>query len=179
MPANLYTMNVPIGLVLGGGSLLNQVGRELRAAVDAQLGPLGLTSQQASLLTLAARRSTSPNELLGEVGVDTAGMTRLLDRLAAKGLVERVRHPDDRRSVVIELTPAGRALVPLLPPVFGRVTKTLLAGFTAPEIEQLSAMLLRMLTNLRGLATTPTASPGVSRGGPRGPRSGPPAPPRS
>ena len=172
-------MDVPIGLVLGGGSLLNQVGRALRTAVDAHLGPLGLTSQQASLLTLAARRSTSPNELLEEVGVDTAGITRLLDRLAAKGLVERVRHPDDRRSVVIELTPAGRALVPLLPPVFGRVTHALLAGFSAAEIEQLSGMLVRMLKNLRGLAMTPPAGPGAVRGAPRGPRSGPPAPPRS
>jgi DNA-binding MarR family transcriptional regulator len=172
-------MNVPIGLVLGGGSLLNQVGRELRTAVDAQLGPLGLTSQQASLLTLAARRSTSPAALLDEVGVDTAGMTRLLDRLAAKGLIERVRHPDDRRSVVIELTPAGRALVPQLPPIFGRVTTALLAGFSATEIEQLSAMLLRILANLRDVPTPPTAAPAAARGGPRGRRSGPPAPPRS
>jgi DNA-binding MarR family transcriptional regulator len=179
MPAILEAMNVPIGLVLGGGSLLNQVGRELRTAVDAQLGPLGLTSQQASLLTLAARRSTSPAALLDEVGVDTAGMTRLLDRLAAKGLVERVRHPDDRRSVVIELTPAGRALVPHLPPIFGRVTTALLAGFSTPETEQLSAMLLRILANLRDLPTPPTAATEASRGGPRGPRSGPPAPPRS
>src|SRR5215471_16712226 len=166
MPANLSSMDVPFGLVLGGGSLLNQVGRELRTAVDAQLAPLGLTAQQASLLTLAARRPTSPNELLEEVGVDTAGMTRLLDRLAAKGLVERARHPDDRRSVVIELTPAGRALVPLLPPVFGRVTKALLAGFSAPEIEQLSAMLLRILANLRDLPTPPTVAPAAARGGP-------------
>jgi DNA-binding MarR family transcriptional regulator len=42
----------------------------------------------------------------------------------------------------------GRALLPRLPPIFGRVTGQLLAGFTAEEIDQLTAMLRRMLVNL-------------------------------
>jgi len=77
-------------------------------------------------------------------------MTRLIDRLEAKSLVRRAPHPDDRRSVVIELTEAGRSLLPKLPPVFGRVTSRLLAGFSADEISVLTAMLQRMRQNLRG-----------------------------
>lgn len=61
------------------------------------------------------------------------------------GLIRRREHPDDRRSIVIELTEQGRALVPRLPPVFGRVTSQLLAGFAEQEVRQLTTMLQRML----------------------------------
>jgi DNA-binding MarR family transcriptional regulator len=143
-------VTVPIGLVLGGGSLLNQVARDLRTATEALLAPYDLTAQQAAALMLTSVRGrASPNQLTAELGTDTAGMTRLVDRLEAKGLVRRARHPDDRRSVVIELTADGRALLPKLPPVFGRVTSRLLEGFSADEITVLTGMLQRMQANLR------------------------------
>jgi DNA-binding MarR family transcriptional regulator len=143
-------VTVPIGLVLGGGSLLNQVARDLRTATEVLLAPYDLTAQQAAALMLTSvRGSASPNQLTSELGTDTAGMTRLVDRLEAKGLVRRARHPEDRRSVVIELTPAGRALLPNLPPVFGQVTSRLLGGFSAEEITVLTRMLQRMQANLR------------------------------
>jgi DNA-binding MarR family transcriptional regulator len=139
---------VPIHLVLGGGSLINQVGRELRTAVESGLAPFGVTAQQAALLLQAARGETSPNRLAALLGTDTAGMTRLLDRLEAKGLITRGKHPDDRRSIVIEPTKDGTALTPRLAPVFGRVTFRLLDGFSEQEIHQLTTMLQRMIENL-------------------------------
>jgi DNA-binding MarR family transcriptional regulator len=139
---------VPIALVLGGGSLLNQVARELRTALDGGFAPLGLTTQQAGLLLRAAREDVSPRQLAPELGTDTAGMTRLLDRLEDKGLITRRRHPEDRRSVVIEVTEKGRELVPSLGPVFGRVHRRLLAGFSEEEVRQLTALLGRMHANL-------------------------------
>jgi DNA-binding MarR family transcriptional regulator len=143
-------MDSTFALALGGGSLLNLVTRELRTLVETQLAPLGLTSQQAALLLMAGRSASSPAQVAAEIGTDTAGMTRLLDRLERKGLVRRVRHPDDRRSVVIEVTEQGRALVPKLPPIFGRVSQQLFQGFTADELEQLIALLRRVRTNLSG-----------------------------
>lgn len=83
------------------------------------------------------------------LGTDTAGMTKLLDRLEGKGLLHRRRHPLDRRAIVLELTEQGRALLPRLPPIFGRITAQLFAGFTNHEIKQLTAMLQRILDNLR------------------------------
>lgn len=139
---------IPIGLILGGGSLLNQVGRELSTVLERKLAPLGLTAQQAALLLHARREPSSPRELMSVLGTDTAGMTRLLDRLAAKGLLRRGKHPEDRRAIVIELTDEGRAIVPRLPPIFGRVTRQLLDGFSREEIDRLSSMLRRMLDNL-------------------------------
>ena len=145
--------DTPITMVLGGGSLLSLVGRELTTALERQFAAYDVTAQQGALLLHVSSGKTSPNQLAQALGTDTAGMTRLLDRLVAKGLVRRTRHPEDRRSIVVELTAAGRMVLPHLPPVFGRVAKQLLAGFSAPEVEQLSALLRRMLTNLE------TASP--------------------
>lgn len=139
-----------MGLVLGGGSLLHQVGRDLGTALERQLARLDVTAQQAALLMHAGQRESTPSQLMAVLGTDTAGMTRLLDRLESKGLLHRRRHPADRRAVVIELTDRGRSLVPQLPPIFGRVTSQLLAGFSAAEIGQLTAMLERMRENLRG-----------------------------
>ena len=139
----------PPGLVLGGGSLLNQVGRELATAADRRLAPAGVTAQQAALLLHASRGQRTPSQLMILLGTDTAGMTKLLDRLAAKGLIERERHPTDRRAVLIALTGQGRALLPRIRPAFGHVTGQLLAGFTHEEIIQLTGMLERMLGNLR------------------------------
>ena len=139
---------VPISLVLGGGSLLYQVSRELGNTLERQLAPAGLTAQQAALLMNAAPGKSSPRDLMSALGTDTAGMTRLLDRLAAKGLIERRKHPEDRRSIVIELTAEGQALVPKLPRIFGGVVRNLLDAFSKEDIEQLSSMLQRLLGNL-------------------------------
>jgi DNA-binding MarR family transcriptional regulator len=146
---------VPVGLLLDSGRLVQQVARELSTALDRQLAPFDLTAQQAALLLRAARQETSPSQLKALLGTDTAGMTRLLDRLEAKGLLKRRRHPDDRRSIVIELTDATRALIPRVAPIFKRVNGQLLAGFTEPEVAQLTTTLQRMLDNLRGTATDP------------------------
>ncbi|MFD0885072.1 MarR family winged helix-turn-helix transcriptional regulator [Streptosporangium algeriense] len=139
-------------LVLGGGSLVSQVGRDLRAATEAQLTPFDVTTQQAAVLLHAARHESSPNQLAAQLGTDTAGMTRLLDRLEAKGLILRSPRLGDRRSVVIELTGEGRELVPRLMPVFGRIAHRLLEGFSEEEVEQLLTLLQRMLGNLGGPA---------------------------
>lgn len=135
--------------MLSGAALLSQVGREHATALDRRFAQFGVTTQQAALLIHAAAEPTSPSKLAEALGTDTAGMTRLLDRLEAKGLLRRQRHTGDRRAIVIEVTEEGRALLPLLPPVFGQVNTQLFAGFTAEEIEHLTATWQRMLANLR------------------------------
>jgi len=135
-------------MLLGGGALLSQVGRQLTTTLDRLFARWDLTVQQAALLLHAAAQPTSPSRLTELLGTDTAGMTRLLDRLEAKGMLRRRRHPQDRRAIIIELTDAGRDLLPKLPPVFGQVNTQLFAGFTAEEITAFTTMLQRILTNL-------------------------------
>ena len=135
--------------VLGGASLLHQLARDVTTQLDRRLAPLGITTQQAALLHNAASGGASPSQLMEAVGTDTAGMSKLLDRLEAKGLIERRPNPSDRRSVMIEPTERGQALVPELTPVFSQVARQLFDGFSDSEVENLTSSLRRMGENLK------------------------------
>jgi DNA-binding MarR family transcriptional regulator len=135
--------------VLGGGSLLHQVVREITTKLDRRFASFGVTTQQAALLLGAAGGGSSPGQLMTVVGTDTAGMTKLLDRLEAKGLIRRCPNPDDRRSVLVEPTDHGLSLVPELQPVFGEVTSQLFEGFSDEEVASFTSSLRRMRENLQ------------------------------
>lgn len=128
---------------------LFRLGRELRTAVDRELAPHGLTAQQAAVLAMARHeREVAPARLAGKVGTDAAGISRLLDRLEAKHLVERGSRPDDRRSVVVRLTPEGEAMVPQVAAAFGSAQHRLLAGIPEAELKRFRATLGRLRENL-------------------------------
>jgi DNA-binding MarR family transcriptional regulator len=130
--------------------LLFQLMREMRGAIGRRAAKFDITPQQAFLLVRTLRRpEASPSDLSAEVGTDNAGMTRLVDRLEAKGLVARRNHPGDRRSIMIDLTDSGRELAPNLGPMFAAVERQLIAGFSDEEVSHLKALLRRLLANLR------------------------------
>jgi DNA-binding MarR family transcriptional regulator len=134
-------------------SLVFHLGRELRTALDRRLTNHDLTSQQAALL-LRSRLMKHPNpiQMAEHLGTDTAGMTRLLDRLEKKGLIFRKMSPDDRRSIVIVLGPKSKHVLPRLLPEFRNVEDGLLEGFDKGEVAQLNSMLHRLLENARSLS---------------------------
>src|SRR5215217_1963422 len=65
----------------------------------------------AALRRAGAPYELSPGRLMRETLVTSGTMTNRVDRLAARGLVERYPDPDDRRGVIVRLTPEGRAAV--------------------------------------------------------------------
>jgi DNA-binding MarR family transcriptional regulator len=74
-------------------------------------------------------------------------MTRMVDRLEAKGLVSRRRSEDDRRLINLELTEEGRKAVPKLRACSADVLNHLLRGFNGSEVRQFEGFLGRMLEN--------------------------------
>ncbi|HYR63934.1 MAG TPA: MarR family transcriptional regulator [Actinomycetota bacterium] len=91
--------------------------------------PSGVTLiQYRVLVVLASRGPQLPSELAAELGVAPSSVTRLCDRLEAKGLVGR--RPDDanRRQVVLTITPAGRAAVDAVTQARRREIATLVAA---------------------------------------------------
>ena len=139
------------------GRLLIGVARELRTFVDRQVQPLGLTMQQAELLVWTHRqRGATPTQLTALLLTDDAGVSRLVDRLEAKGLITRTVRGRDRRSRELRLTPSGRALVTRLMRFAARGNEKLLAGLSAEETAQLRRLLQRVSANLR---TMPLESP--------------------
>jgi DNA-binding MarR family transcriptional regulator len=87
--------------------------------------------------------------LAKRLSYDPGSMTRLLDRLQEKGLIQRTRLDDDRRCIRIGLTEAGRTLAPQLPTAAINAINKSLAGFNAEEHQLLNSLLGRMIDNLR------------------------------
>lgn len=130
------------------GLLMKQVLASLVAQADRRLDVHGLTSAQWSpLLRLQQDGPQTVLDLARWHQADPAGMTRLLDRLEKKGLVQRSRSTADRRVVQVAITPEGRAAIARVPAVLSEVMNAHLAGFTAAEWQQLKSSLKRMLAN--------------------------------
>jgi DNA-binding MarR family transcriptional regulator len=130
------------------GYLVNRVRTELLAAIDKALEPFDVTSAQYIIMGhVAYNLADSASGLCKGIAYDPGAMTRMVDRLEAKGLVQRVREQDDRRKVRLELTKEGRAAFPGMMERVVEVLNSLLKGFTKAEASQLKDFLKRMLAN--------------------------------
>lgn len=69
------------------------------------------SSAVAETLTILSEGDRTMSAVAGELGLTSAGLTTLADRLEARGWVERYRVTGDRRKIYLRLTEAGRALV--------------------------------------------------------------------
>jgi MarR family transcriptional regulator, organic hydroperoxide resistance regulator len=86
----------------------------VRRAVSRVLEPYGITPQQYNVLRIlrgAGEQGLPTLEIADRMIEQAPGVTRLLDRLEAKGWVRRQRCPEDRRQVLCWLTPSGLELV--------------------------------------------------------------------
>jgi DNA-binding MarR family transcriptional regulator len=130
------------------GYLMRRVLMAITQAADSRLEPDGLTHVQwGPLFMLRNLRASTVAELARELQTDPGAMTRLLDRLEAKGLCRRERSTDDRRVVRIVLTPEGETAAARVPGVLAQVMNETLSGFSRAEWETLKSMLHRMLAN--------------------------------
>jgi DNA-binding MarR family transcriptional regulator len=95
----------------------------------------------AALRRAGAPYELSPGRLLRETLVTSGTMTNRVDRLAARGLVERLPDPHDRRGVLVRLTDAGRAKVDgALDGLLSR-ERDLLTGLGAADQKRLAGLL--------------------------------------
>ena len=130
------------------GYLMRRVLMALTQDTDRRLEPHGLThAQWGPLFMLRKAGSATVAEIAREMQIDPGAMTRLLDRLEAKGLCQRVRSTDDRRVVNLALTPQGEEAADQVPVALSEVMNAHLAGFSADEWQTLKALLRRMLEN--------------------------------
>jgi DNA-binding MarR family transcriptional regulator len=137
-------------------SPLHLVGRvlvlaqRLEESVAAVLAPLGLTLGQFDILATLRRHSPqgglTPTELLHSVVLSSGGMTARLDRLAAAGLIERRAAADDRRKVIIHLTPRGQEVIDAAIAARLAEARQALPPLTPREQELLITLLRRWLT---------------------------------
>ncbi len=135
------------------GFLLADVARLMRRRFRAGMAsePLcpALTPAQSRVLTWIWRHEGSHQRALADL-LDIQPMTlaRLVDQLAALGLVERRADPADRRAWRLHLTPLASPRLRAIRRTGAATRKAAQRGFTPDEAEQLVALLRRVRTNL-------------------------------
>jgi DNA-binding MarR family transcriptional regulator len=88
------------------------------------------------------------SDLCAQLRHDSGALTRLIDQLEARGLVERERSREDRRAVQLRLTAAGfDTLAALLPKVVDKLNFAL-RDFTRAEANELSRLLNKLIASL-------------------------------
>jgi len=90
----------------------------------------------------------SPGRLLRETLVTSGTMTNRVDRLAGRGLVERLPDPRDRRSVLVRLTAAGRETVDGALASLLELERPLLGALGAEDQDRLAGLLRRLAASV-------------------------------
>jgi DNA-binding MarR family transcriptional regulator len=85
--------------------LWNAVDARLRAECDLPL------SRFEPMQVIGRRGTCRVNDIAEELAITVGGTSKLVDRIEAAGHCRRRANPDDRRSSIIELTPAGRRIL--------------------------------------------------------------------
>ena len=120
---------------------------------DATLTAFGVTHSERFVLgVLRSRQAETPSELARITHQTRAGMTRTLDRLESRGLVERVSHPDDRRKVRMVLTDKGLPLTDAVLRAEIAAQQRMLEDLGEPSLARISAsldeLMGRLVTNI-------------------------------
>ncbi len=129
------------------GALVGLTRKAIIERLESELAPHGLSAAQSLVvLVLAQGMADTAAGACKLLSHDPGAMTRLLDRLQAKGLVRRVPGPD-RRSARLELMPKGRRVYAEINAAQVKVLNGMLRGFSPAEARQLESFLKRMLAN--------------------------------
>lgn len=110
-----------------------------------------LTPAQFDVLSTLGDTEGLPFKQLSQKALISGGtLTPVLNRLEAKGLVQRLPHPSDKRQLILRLTPEGQAryeasFLPTIDEVQARV-----GGLSATEQAELTGLLVRLERLLRG-----------------------------
>ena len=127
-------------------------GEHYRQAVSEAIG-LGTTESQA-LSYLAVHGESGQSVLARDLGLTSSASTALVDRLERQGVAERVKHPKDRRRLIIRLTSRGQAVVD----ESHRWLAATLEQVDRAELGQVSATLALLAGDLQTRTSTRRAS---------------------
>lgn len=125
----------------------------VRQRFAAICGPHGITPQQYNVLRIlrGARPDPLPTMAIAERMIErTPGITRLLDRLDRKGLVQRERCAEDRRQVLCSITEDGLELLEEMDEPVTREDHTALEMLSDEEVARLNDMLGKVVVGRAG-----------------------------
>jgi len=131
--------------------LLHDIARQLRVAGDRRARAHGMTRAQWVILWWLERQpGLSQKELAELMDVEPISVARLVDRLAARGMVERRDDPADRRIWRLHLLPPAMPVLDHMRGVRDEFQATLATGLSADTLATVGRALAIMKTNITG-----------------------------
>ncbi|MEM6256391.1 MAG: MarR family transcriptional regulator [Cyanobacteria bacterium P01_D01_bin.156] len=131
-----------------------QLARLLEKQREGILDDFDLTLWSFDMLATLRRQGPpyqlKPTELYGLLMLSSGAMTNRIDRLEKAGLVTRLRDPDDRRSVTVQLTNKGIEKVDTVMPVLFEQENQLLEDLSKSETKTLITLLRKFLVTVSG-----------------------------
>lgn len=146
-------MSSPLSAICQGSSLglmFRQIRDAMWTQMERELGQAGHELNFSQFMTIKelARGNASVTELARMAQLNPGAMTRLLDKLEAAGLVQRIADPADRRALKIHLTGQGLAIWRDIDQCGERVHARALAGLSDGERDELARLLIHVRDNL-------------------------------
>ena len=130
------------------------INRRIKRGMEATLADFGLSHPDWQVLsTLRNSGRRTPGVLARYLELSTGAMTSRLDSLEREGLIRRVPAPDDRRSVVVELTDEGRAKWDTAASIQARKEAFFASALSPAEQKRLNALLRKLMLALEALET--------------------------
>jgi DNA-binding MarR family transcriptional regulator len=102
----------------------------------------------------------NPKDICFQFRHNSGALTRVIDQLAERGLLERIRRDRDRRKVDLQLTAAGRETIQSLIPLVVEKLNLALADFSSAEVEDFLRLLIKLNATLQS-----TVEPGMMAAG--------------
>src|SRR5512142_743374 len=132
------------------GFLLSRMGMVAQKQFAERIESLGLTPRMwGALNVLDVEGEITQHALCKGLGIDPSSMVSTIDELESQGLVERRRHPSDRRAHALHVTTLGRQTLARGRELARKAQDQLLAPLDEEEREQLHGLLLRLALALR------------------------------
>lgn len=149
------------------GYLLRRVYTIMHERIESAFAGHDFTLMQwIILIYLRDGIARTASDISREFRHDSGAMTRVIDQLERRGLLERKRSAADRRAVELSLTALGRRTVESLLPVVVEQMNLALSPFTRDEFLQLRSLMVKLVEHLQSLPdTTPRSVPRPLRAG--------------
>lgn len=127
------------------GHLLRRAHQRHSAIFQEHIGNAQLTPLQfAALIKLRDLGEVSQNRLGRLIAMDAATMQGVIKRLAVRGLIRRRPDPDDRRRLILSLSPEGRTLADGTLAAAAEITRLTLEPLNPDEQRAFLALLARI-----------------------------------
>ncbi|MFD5827264.1 MarR family winged helix-turn-helix transcriptional regulator [Lentzea sp. NPDC060358] len=136
------------------GFLLNQASLAVNRTLDRALADSGITvtgAQWAIISLLESEQADTASDLAKHLGTDVAATWRIVERLVAKGFIEKIEDPEDARVKLLALTTEARKRFADWEAIVARTTQSIMTGLSTKDVAVLIKALQTITDNARNV----------------------------